>query len=190
MQVVIGSVGDLIHVAEAVVELLWVEGEIRLWCMGLMHMTLRQIFESYSGFDKEFTWHLFRQIVEGLAHIHGQGIIHRDLTPSNIFFDTRNDVKIGDFGLAKFLKLEQLDHDPSFQNETGRASMDGTGKVGTYFYTAPEIEQGWPQVNEMGLLENVERGREKEEKWKEREEMMADLARAKLLITEGCAERR
>ncbi|KAL5998079.1 eukaryotic translation initiation factor 2-alpha kinase [Asimina triloba] len=47
---------------------------------------------------------------------------------------------------AKFLKLEQLDHDPSFQNETGRASMDGTGQVGTYFYTAPEIEEGWPQT--------------------------------------------
>ena len=64
--------------------------------------TLRQVFESYSHFDKEFAWHLFRQIVEGLAHIHGQGIIHRDLTPNNIFFDARNDIKIGDFGLGKF----------------------------------------------------------------------------------------
>lgn len=26
--------------------------------------------------------------------------------------------------------------------------MDGTGQVGTPFYTAPEIEQGWPQINE------------------------------------------
>ncbi|KAG0460272.1 hypothetical protein HPP92_023400 [Vanilla planifolia] len=26
--------------------------------------------------------------------------------------------------------------------------MDGTGQVGTYFYTAPEIEQRWPQINE------------------------------------------
>jgi hypothetical protein len=26
--------------------------------------------------------------------------------------------------------------------------MDGTGQVGTYFYTAPEIEQKWPQINE------------------------------------------
>ena len=58
------------------------------------------MFESYSHFDKELAWHLFRQIVEGLAHIHGQGIIHRDLTPNNIFFDARNDIKIGDFGLG------------------------------------------------------------------------------------------
>ncbi|GLT53273.1 hypothetical protein SLA2020_265560 [Shorea laevis] len=62
--------------------------------------TLRQVFESYH-FEKESAWHLFRQIVEGLAHIHGQGIIHRDLTPNNIFFDARNDIKIGDFGLGK-----------------------------------------------------------------------------------------
>jgi translation initiation factor 2-alpha kinase 4 len=26
--------------------------------------------------------------------------------------------------------------------------MDGTGQVGTYFYTAPEIEQGWPKIDE------------------------------------------
>ncbi|KAK3012844.1 hypothetical protein RJ639_010344, partial [Escallonia herrerae] len=125
--------------------------------------------------DKELAWHLSRQIVEGLAHIHGQGIIHRDLTPNNIFFDARNDIKIGDFGLgwfllpfnfvalnllcfandhdpnpctAKFLKLEQQleqDLDPA---ETIGVSVDGTGQVGTYFYTAPEIEQGWPKINE------------------------------------------
>lgn len=111
--------------------------------------TLRQDFESYSSsFDKDYAWHLLRQIVEGLAHIHSQGIIHRDLTPSNIFFDVRNDIKIGDFGLAKFLKLEQLDHDQYFPTETTGVSTDGTSQVGTYFYTAPEIEQSWPQINE------------------------------------------
>ncbi|KAF7824321.1 eIF-2-alpha kinase GCN2 isoform X3 [Senna tora] len=110
--------------------------------------TLRQVFESYTHFDKELAWHLFRQIVEGLAHIHGQGIIHRDLTPSNIFFDARNDIKIGDFGLAKFLKLEQLDQDPGHPTDITGVSIDGTGQVGTYFYTAPEIEQGWPKIDE------------------------------------------
>ncbi|KAK9725109.1 hypothetical protein RND81_05G123100 [Saponaria officinalis] len=111
--------------------------------------TLRQLFESYRHFDKDLAWHLFRQIAEGLAHIHGQGIIHRDLTPNNIFFDARNDIKIGDFGLAKFLKLEQLDQDTSFPTDAPPGvSIDGTGQVGTYFYTAPEIEQGWPKIDE------------------------------------------
>ncbi|XAR48711.1 Non-specific serine/threonine protein kinase [Bertholletia excelsa] len=108
--------------------------------------TLRQMFESYQ-FDKELAWNLFRQIVEGLAHIHGQGIIHRDLTPNNIFFGARNDIKIGDFGLAKFLKREQLDQDPD-PAEIAGVSVDRTGQVGTYFYTAPEIEQGWPKIDE------------------------------------------
>eukprot|EP00267_Zea_mays_P050960 XP_020403837.1 eIF-2-alpha kinase GCN2 isoform X3 [Zea mays] len=111
--------------------------------------TLRQDFETYiSSFDVDHAWHLFRQIVEGLAHVHSQGILHRDLTPSNIFFDVRNDIKIGDFGLAKFLKLEQLDHDQYLPTEALGVSMDGTGQVGTYFYTAPEVEQKWPQINE------------------------------------------
>ncbi|ONK57837.1 uncharacterized protein A4U43_C09F4700 [Asparagus officinalis] len=113
--------------------------------------TLRHDFESFNAsFDKDqtYTWLLFRQIVEGLAHIHGHGIIHRDLTPSNIFFDARNEIKIGDFGLAKFLKLEQLDPDQYFPTEATEVSTDGTGQVGTFFYTAPEIEQKWPQINE------------------------------------------
>ncbi|OMO57620.1 hypothetical protein CCACVL1_25734 [Corchorus capsularis] len=110
--------------------------------------TLRQVFESYNHFDKELAWHLFRQIVEGLAHIHGQGIIHRDLTPNNIFFDARNDIKIGDFGLAKFLRFEQVEQDGGFPTDTAGVSVDGTGQVGTYFYTAPEIEQGWPKIDE------------------------------------------
>nr|XP_043628551.1 eIF-2-alpha kinase GCN2 [Erigeron canadensis] len=109
--------------------------------------TLRHMFDSYNHFDKKLAWHLFRQIVEGLAHIHGQGIIHRDLTPNNIFFDARNDIKIGDFGLAKFLKLEQLEQDIDPAEATG-VSVDGTGQIGTYFYTAPEIEQRWPKIDE------------------------------------------
>ncbi|KAG4125967.1 hypothetical protein ERO13_D10G129301v2 [Gossypium hirsutum] len=110
--------------------------------------TLRQRLESYNHFDKELVWHQFRQIVEGLAHIHGQGIIHRDLTPNNIFFDARNDIKIGDFGLAKFLRFEQVDQDGGFPTDMLGSSVDGTGQVGTYFYTAPEIEQGWPRIDE------------------------------------------
>lgn len=50
--------------------------------------------------DEERVWRLLREIIEGLSHIHQQGIIHRDLKPVNIFIDSEDHVKIGDFGLA------------------------------------------------------------------------------------------
>ena len=60
----------------------------------------------------------------------------------------RSQLKIFLSLLAKFLKLEQLDHDQYLPTEAVGVSMDGTGQVGTYFYTAPEVEQKWPQINE------------------------------------------
>lgn len=62
--------------------------------------TLRTAIDNDLYEDEERVWRLFREIVEGLAHIHQQGMIHRDLKPVNIFLDSNDHVKIGDFGLA------------------------------------------------------------------------------------------
>ena len=61
--------------------------------------TLRQVLDS-GPIPPDLCWRLFRQVVEGLGHIHSQTVIHRDLTPNNVFFDARGDIKIGDFGLG------------------------------------------------------------------------------------------
>lgn len=50
---------------------------------------------------------------------------------------------------AKFSNLEQADWDPK-PGESAEAPgiyFEGTGEVGTYFYTAPEMDQGLPHID-------------------------------------------
>lgn len=70
--------------------------------------TLRSAIDDNLYEKTEKLWRYFREIAEGLSHIHQQGIIHRDLKPVNIFLDSRDQIKIGDFGLAttSFLALQ------------------------------------------------------------------------------------
>ena len=43
---------------------------------------------------------LVYKIIKALNHCHDQNIIHRDLKPENIVFDTQDEPKLVDFGLA------------------------------------------------------------------------------------------
>ena len=77
---------------------------------------------------------LFRQIVEGLAHAHDRGLIHRDLKPDNIVVErgVRGEVaRIIDFGIAI----------PTDLDERGRLTTEGI-VVGTPYYMAPEQATG------------------------------------------------
>ncbi|WP_164017369.1 serine/threonine-protein kinase [Pyxidicoccus trucidator] len=71
------------------------------------------------------------QVCEALAYIHGHGLVHRDLKPSNIMVDEDRQVRLMDFGLAKFLA------DDVAITEAGKL-------VGTYRYMAPEQILGEP----------------------------------------------
>jgi len=43
---------------------------------------------------------MMQEIMSGLAHLHENGIIHRDLKLGNILLTESTQAKIGDFGLA------------------------------------------------------------------------------------------
>lgn len=50
------------------------------------------------------------QIVKGMLYLHTHGILHRDLTLSNLLLTTNMNIKIADFGLATQLKLPNEKH--------------------------------------------------------------------------------
>jgi translation initiation factor 2-alpha kinase 4 len=54
--------------------------------------TLKNWLETNKIRKPETTTKLFRQICSGIAYIHGQGLIHRDLKPQNIFLSDRKTV--------------------------------------------------------------------------------------------------
>lgn len=50
------------------------------------------------------------QIVKGMLYLHTHGILHRDLTLSNLLLTNNMNIKIADFGLAAQLKLPNEKH--------------------------------------------------------------------------------
>ncbi|KAF2868375.1 kinase-like protein [Massariosphaeria phaeospora] len=98
--------------------------------------TLRDLIRRDLHDDSEEYWRLFRQMLEGLAHIHGLGIIHRDLKPDNIFIDVAKIPKIGDFGLATSGQYQKTDRKMAVNSQ---ADGDMTRSIGTALYVAPEL---------------------------------------------------
>ena len=67
---------------------------------------------------------VIRQIAEGLAYIHGKGLIHRDVCPKNVLIDAAGHAKLIDFGVA----IATTDKLQNTGRRTGRPS-----------YMAPEL---------------------------------------------------
>lgn len=93
---------------------------------GDMGSLLKRCKKDQDFIAEDVIWKIFTQIVLALNECHTRKagkILHRDLKPANIFLDIQNNIKLGDFGLARVLNEQ---------------STFAQTHVGTPYYMSPE----------------------------------------------------
>lgn len=92
--------------------------------------SLEEEIEARGRLDEETTRSILRQLAAALEQAHRNGIVHRDVKPSNIVMANGGQVKLMDFGLALDPEVEK--------NVCGGEAL----RVGTPVYMAPEQING------------------------------------------------
>ncbi|WP_457630654.1 serine/threonine-protein kinase [Oceanithermus sp.] len=86
--------------------------------------TLENLIRNGHRFSTEEALSYIGQLASALIYLHGRGIIHQDVKPSNVFLADKV-VKLGDFGVAR-----TKDNHKPFE------------RAGSPFYMAPELFRG------------------------------------------------
>ena len=76
----------------------------------------------------ETAMRLFRQLIYAVEFLHTNSICHRDLKPENILLDSNNNIKLCDFGFARWIS----------------SSNAAVTSCGSPHYAAPEVIRGHP----------------------------------------------
>ncbi len=97
------------------------------YCQG---ENLEKLLRGPSDLGIERKLSLLEQLCDGLAFAHRAGIVHRDIKPANLMVNAEGQLKVLDFGIARFAQSDGL---------TQAGSL-----IGTLNYMSPEQLQGKP----------------------------------------------
>ena len=95
--------------------------------------TLKQLLKG-GALTMDDILNLIAPIADSLTYAHEQGILHRDVKPSNIIIDERSIPYLMDFGLARIAKA-------------GESTMSAESILGTPHYISPEQAQGGVELD-------------------------------------------
>jgi serine/threonine protein kinase len=90
--------------------------------------TLKTMIKEKGKIPVQHALKITARILEGLFYAHTQGVLHRDIKPANIFITGNDNIKIGDFGIAKVKGID------------GLTRVGST--LGTPHYSSPEQIRG------------------------------------------------
>jgi serine/threonine-protein kinase len=92
--------------------------------------SLHRLLSRQGPLPVEDTARIARSILAALDHAHGRALVHRDMKPANVLFDSSTgEAKVVDFGIAKGLE------------DTGGLTRT-SGLIGTAAYLSPEQVSG------------------------------------------------
>ncbi|MCH5315322.1 MAG: Stk1 family PASTA domain-containing Ser/Thr kinase [Eubacterium sp.] len=69
-------------------------------------ITLKEYIQKQNAITWNEALYFTTQILKALQHAHDKGIVHRDVKPQNIILLSNGDIKVADFGIARFSRSD------------------------------------------------------------------------------------
>lgn len=91
-------------------------------------ITLKEYIEQQKVINWKEAVHFTTQILRALQHAHDKGIVHRDVKPQNIMLLQNGNIKVTDFGIARFSR--------------GETRTMTESAIGSVHYISPEQARG------------------------------------------------
>ncbi len=143
---------------------------------------LQQIFDRFCAkglkMNPLVASYITAEMLRGLSYVHQAktpsgrelGIVHRDVTPANIFISSRGEVKLGDFGVAKLIAVEGWTMAGSVKGKLGYLSPEQVGgqppspsidlwAAAIIFWELLAGERAFTGENELDVMLRIRKGK-------------------------------